>query len=60
MDTIFTDCGSASVAVQTAAIALTATALAVAAFCLAYIAKTVRGWRAWLGSGPNPPPSNDA
>jgi len=58
MDTVFTDCGTASVAVQTAAIALTATALAVSAFCLAYIAKTVRGWSLWSGST-NPPRTND-
>lgn len=54
MDTFFTDCGAASVAVQTAAIALTATALAVAAFSLAYIAKTVRSWSAWSGSTRTP------
>jgi len=57
MDTVFTDCGTASVAVQTAAIALTATALAVSAFCLAYIAKTVRAWSAWSGS--TRPPGDD-
>ena len=59
MDTVFTDCGTASVAVQTAAIALTATALAVSAFCLAYIAKTVRSWAAWTGSA-RTPPADDA
>ena len=58
MDSFFTDCGTASVAVQTAAIALTATALAVSAFCLAYIAKTVSGWRLWSGSTRTPPPDD--
>ncbi len=59
MDSFFTDCGTASAAVQTAAIALTATALAVAAFALAYIAKTVRSWSLWSGSTRTPPPTDD-
>jgi len=50
VDTFFTDCGTASVAVQTAAMALTATAIAVSAFCLAYVVKTVRAWSAWTGT----------
>ena len=59
MDSFFTDCGTASTALQTAAVALTATALAVSAFCLAYIAKTVRSWSLWAGSTRTPPPADD-
>ena len=58
MDSFFTDCDTASVAVQTAAVAVTAAALAVTAFCLAYVTKTVASWRTWAGS--KAPPADDA
>jgi len=58
MDSFFADCGSASVAVQTAALAAVATALAALAFVSAYILRTVRRWQVWSGST-NPPSTND-
>ncbi|HLB26877.1 MAG TPA: hypothetical protein VJN32_04455 [Dehalococcoidia bacterium] len=59
MDSFFADCGSASVAVQTAALAAVATALAALAFVSAYILRTVRRWQVWSGSNPTSPPNDD-
>ena len=56
MDSVFTDCGNASTAVQTAALAGVALALATFAFAAAYIVKTIRSWQAWSsGSKPTTP-----